>query len=113
VNIPPLSGQTYFCKSQYNLDKVGDPLLRGANKRVVEIISTDSDYFERVIFIVKSDKASMADRSLKNQACKYIDDTQFPVAKPRRQKLNVAYNVAKYVGIAGVGATIASLLMRL
>lgn len=47
-------------------------MLRGTTKRVIEVVNTENDYFERIIFIVKGDKTGVSEPELKKQARSYI-----------------------------------------
>lgn len=65
-------------------------MLRGVNKRVIEITSTDSDYFERVILIVKKEHVTMKTALLDKKAQLYVDSLSdpggAPPALPRRRR---------------------------
>lgn len=88
-------------------------MVRGANKRVIEVINTENEYFERVIFIVKNEKADKSDPFLTKEATEYIKGKKCNVAKRKKTKLDIMYIVAKYLGVAGVGAIISTLLMNI
>lgn len=47
-------------------------MIKGVNKRVVEITSTDSDYFERAVLYVRSDKLDLSSARLEEEAREYI-----------------------------------------
>lgn len=46
-------------------------MLRGVNKRVVEITDTQSEYFERIYFVVREDTAVKDMKKLRREALKY------------------------------------------
>ncbi len=48
-------------------------LLKGVNKRVVEISATDNEYFERAIFIVRCEKDNTDSNTLDRQAQSFIN----------------------------------------
>ena len=43
-------------------------MIKGVNKRVVEIICTDSEYFEKAVLYVKSDKPEVSSARLEAEA---------------------------------------------
>ncbi|MCM1480665.1 MAG: hypothetical protein NC085_13250 [Muribaculaceae bacterium] len=47
-------------------------MIKGVNKRVVEITSTDSDYFERAVLYVRADKLDLPSARLEEEAREYI-----------------------------------------
>lgn len=55
--------------------KEGIVLIKGINKRIIEVNDTGSDYFEKVLFIVKDNNADL--RNLKLEANKVVN-TYFP-----------------------------------
>lgn len=46
-------------------------MLRGVNKRIIEVNDTDSDYFEKALFFVKDD-TDFDNKLLENEAKKII-----------------------------------------
>lgn len=48
-------------------------MVRGVNKTVIEILSTDSGYFERAILFVNPEHSHMSQKRLKSEAEKYVD----------------------------------------
>lgn len=46
-------------------------MLRGVNKRIIEVNDTDSDYFEKALFFVKDD-SDFDNKLLENEAKKII-----------------------------------------
>lgn len=47
-------------------------MIKGVNKRVVEITSTDNEYFERAVLYVRSDKLDLPSARLEEEAREYI-----------------------------------------
>lgn len=91
-------------------------VLRGTNKKIIEIISTNSDYFEKVIFFVKNDKDVVNEHFLKKKAMDYTKQYEtVDILNPKKdkKKTNLIYSLAKYAGVAGIGATIASILTKI
>lgn len=47
-------------------------MLKGTNRRIIEINKTGNDYFEKAILFVKTDKTEYPTSTLQNQADEYI-----------------------------------------
>ena len=50
-------------------------MLRGVNKKIIEINNIEGGYFDRVLFFISDDKKSEPDSVLNNQAEKYVSDS--------------------------------------
>ena len=50
-------------------------MLRGVNKKIIEINNVDGGYFEKILFFVNDDRRSEPDSVLENQAEKYANDS--------------------------------------
>lgn len=64
-------------------------MIRGVNKRIVEVCKTDSDYFERIFFIVREDKLAEDEKLLKAKADEYLKNVTLdkaPTVKKKREK---------------------------
>ena len=55
-------------------------MIKGVNKRVVEIICNDNEYFEKAVLYVKSDKPEVSSARLEAEARDFMD-----VIVPRRR----------------------------
>ena len=58
-------------------------MLRGVNKRIIEVNDTDSDYFEKALFFVKDD-TDFDNKLLENEAKKIIHSYFEPQPKTSR-----------------------------
>ncbi len=47
-------------------------MIKGVNKRVVEITSTDHEYFEKAVLYVKADKSGLPAEKLGEEAKEYL-----------------------------------------
>ncbi len=47
-------------------------MIKGVNKRVVEITSTDHEYFEKAVLYVKADKSGLPAEKLGEEAQEYL-----------------------------------------
>ncbi len=50
-------------------------MLRGVNKKIIEINNVEGGYFDRVLFFVNEEKRSEPDSVLSHQAEKYVSDS--------------------------------------
>ena len=50
-------------------------MLRGVNKKIIEINNVEGGYFDRVLFFVNDEKRSEPDSVLSSQAEKYVSDS--------------------------------------
>ncbi len=60
-------------------------MLRGVNKRIIEVNDTDSDYFEKALFFVK-ENAEFDNKTLENEARKIIG-SYFEPSQQRSAKI--------------------------
>lgn len=49
-------------------------MLRGVNKKIIEINNVEGGYFDRVLFFVNEEKRSEPDSVLSRQAEKYVSE---------------------------------------
>ena len=111
-------------------------MIRGVNKRVIEVTNTKSPYFEKAILILKPEKAHTSDVELKSQADRYMSSldgfgnpstpyhggggcalqAKTPVIqkiKKRSLGQRVLLGMVKFVAAAGVGAGIVTMIFLL
>ena len=50
-------------------------MLRGVNKKIIEINNVEGGYFDKVLFFVNDEKRSEPDSVLSSQAEKYVSDS--------------------------------------
>jgi len=91
-------------------------MLKGVNKLIIEVSNPESDFFERAIFFVKPEKSNTVTRELSenvsgimNKAEAASKSGRIKPRKPRTKK----HSLLKFAGAAGVGAMLASLLIKL
>lgn len=80
---------------------------------MIEVINTENEYFERVIFIVKNEKASASDPFLTKQATEFVQTRHCSVPRKKKKKIDVLYNIARYIAVAGIGAVLSAFLMSI
>ena len=77
-------------------------MLRGINRQVIEISETDCEYFERVMFFVKPECASVSEGKLRERANAIAGKADKPpMTKIVRSRLRMA---ASLIAAAGAGA---------
>ncbi len=68
-------------------------MIKGVNRRVIEITGTDSEYFEKAVLYVKADKRDISPALLEDEAREYIgrlSPAKPPVPVPLALKLCAA-----------------------
>ena len=89
-------------------------MIKGINKRIIEVNDTGSEYFEKVLFIVKDNNADL--RSLKNEADRVVNayfpknDFVFKEGYLRKRK-NKQKNLILTSVIALIGIIITSIIV--
>ena len=53
-------------------------MIKGVNRQVVEVQETGCDYFERIIFFVKPEYASLSEGKIRERASLIAGDTPLP-----------------------------------
>lgn len=85
--------------------------VRGANKRIIEINSLDSETFDKAIFFVKNSRSGDDEKDLKNNAYIYLYDIcKLNRGKSRRRSF--LFSFFKFVSAALAGATVAFFIIR-
>lgn len=95
-------------------------MLRGVNKRIIEVNDTDSDYFEKALFFVKDD-TDFDNKLLENEAKKIIHSYFEPQPKTSRmgylryteekKKKTRKIKIFTVAGCIAVALTIATVLL--
>lgn len=66
-------------------------MIKGVNKRVVEITSTDHEYFEKAVLYVKADKSDTPAERLGEEAREYLGRI---VPVKRQRESNLVFKIA-------------------
>ena len=83
-------------------------MIKGVNRQVVEITQTDCEYFERILFFVKPEFASVSEGKLRERAGMMSSaGKKPPVTKIRRNRIAGGLCMA---GSAAAGAGFYALL---
>ncbi len=84
-------------------------MVRGVNKKVVEVVDLEHAYFERAILFVKEAKQEQEDRLLRQEARQYLKSLHYNPGVRKRMG-RYALTIIKLGGAAAIGATIMSLV---
>lgn len=88
-------------------------MIKGVNRQVVEVRETGCDYFERIIFFVKPEYASLSEGKIRERASLIAGET--PLPPPTKSKNNRLTDILKVVlgTLCGLAAGLAiSFLLR-
>lgn len=86
-------------------------MIRGVNKKIIEINNVEGGYFDRALFFVKEERRSEPDSVLSNQAEKYITDSCPLKYKKSFFGSETAKILLKMAISAGAGLTVGILLL--
>ena len=84
-------------------------MLKGVNKKVVEVMDIDNEYFEKAILFIKAEKQERDERTIKEKATSYLKDIRYTPRAPVTTA-TVLLGMLKFAAAAMVGAVIASML---
>ncbi len=73
-------------------------MIRGVNRKVIEIKKCNSDYFDRAFLLVRDDKSFSDEMTLKNSAELYLNT--LTKSSPKRGKLKRFF---KTLGLVSLG----------
>ena len=79
-------------------------MIKGVNRQVVEVSDTGSEYFERILFIVKPEYATVSEGKVRERVEQIAQATGAPPPTKAAAKLTAA---------ASVGAAVATLIAHL
>ena len=83
-------------------------MIKGVNHRVIEVMDSGSEYFERVIFFVKPEYSALSEGTLRDRARAVASNTSAP--PPSRILQARLMTVGALLAAAGLGAAIAFVL---
>ena len=86
-------------------------MLRGVNKKIIEINNVDGGYFEKILFFVSEDRKSEPDSVLENQAERYAKDSCALKYRRRILTWDTAKFALKMAISAGIGLAVGRLLL--
>ncbi len=77
-------------------------MIKGVNKRIVEINNTQNEYFEKAILYIKPEKSSLPQRELSEEAINYLNSLGFKKKSFAWQKLLVALGITLVLSAVAV-----------
>ena len=86
-------------------------MIKGVNHRIIEVMESECEYFERVLFFVKPEYSALSEGTLRDRARAVAQNSSAPppskIAQSRRM------TVAALVGAALVGAALAAVIVAM
>lgn len=82
-------------------------MIKGINRQVVEVRETGSDYFERILFFVKPEYASVSEGKIRERAGLIAGKGEKP---PVTRKKSEKYRQLAFLAVAAVAGFIAGVL---
>lgn len=86
-------------------------MLRGVNKKIIEINNVEGGYFDKILFFVNDEKRSEPDYVLNNQAEKYVSDSCALKYKKSFFSGETAKILLKMAISGGIGLAVGTLLL--
>ncbi len=86
-------------------------MLRGVNRRIIEINDCNSDCFERAIFIIRADAAAKSEATLRCEAERMMDNMSRP-PRPRRRKYKVSRRALWLITVSSLITAIAMTIAK-
>ncbi|MEG0541784.1 MAG: hypothetical protein RR461_10500 [Angelakisella sp.] len=86
-------------------------MLKGVNKKVVEVVDIENEYFEKAILFIKAEKQERDEKTIKQSAGDYLHSIRYT---PRTALTfpRVAVALLKFGSAAAVGAIAASMFIH-
>jgi len=81
-------------------------MIKGVNHRVIEVLESDCEYFERVIFFVKPEYSALSEGTLKDRARAVAKGSSAP--PPSKVLQSKLMTIGALLSAAGLGAAIAA-----
>ena len=86
-------------------------MIKGVNRQVVEVNETQCKYFEKIMFFVKPEYASISEGKIRERAGMIADSSTLP--PPTKLKRNRYFDVIKLIFSALCGAAITIVMLKL
>ena len=86
-------------------------MLRGVNKKIIEINNVEGGYFDKILFFVNDEIRSEPDSVLNNQAEKYVSDSCALKYKKSFFSGETAKILLKMAISGGIGLAVGTLLL--
>ncbi|MBQ7937870.1 MAG: hypothetical protein IJ283_05180 [Oscillospiraceae bacterium] len=86
-------------------------MLRGVNKKIIEINNVEGGYFDKVLFFVNEERRSEPDSVLSRQAEKYVSEKELLKYKKSFSGGETSKVLLKMAISAGIGLAVGILLL--
>ena len=86
-------------------------MIKGVNRQVVEVNETQCEYFEKIMFFIKPEYASVSEGKIRERAGMIADSYTLP--PPTKLRRNRYFEVVKLVFSALCGAAAAVVILKL
>lgn len=86
-------------------------MLKGVNKKVVEVVDIENEYFEKAILFIKVENQERDERTIKQRAGDYISTIRYTPRRPFSFPKLMLW-VLKFGSAAAAGALAASIVIR-
>jgi len=86
-------------------------MIKGVNHRIIEVMESECEYFERVLFFVKPEYSAMSEGTLRDRARAVAQNSSAP--PPSKIAQNRKITVAALLGAALLGAAVAAVIAML
>ena len=87
------------------------PMIKGVNRQVVEVNETQCEYFEKIMFFIKPEYASVSEGKIRERAGMIADSSTLP--PPTKLRRNRYFEVITLVFSALCGAAAAVVILKL
>lgn len=85
-------------------------MLKGINRRIIEINKTNNDYFEKAILFVKSEKIGCPQQTLTSQANLFLQDLQQSEKKNINKMRLVSYMLVAILSLVVIATILYSVI---
>ncbi len=86
-------------------------MLRGVNRRIIEVNTCDSDCIERAIFIIRADASTKSEAALRSETDRMLADMTHP-PRPRRRKYKISRRALWLMTVLSTAAAIVMTIVK-
>ena len=83
-------------------------MIKGVNHRIIEVMESECEYFERVLFFVKPEYSALSEGTLRDRARAVASNSSAP--PPSKIAQSRMMTIGALLGSAAIGAAIAVVL---
>ena len=86
-------------------------MIKGVNHRIIEVMESECEYFERVLFFVKPEYSALSEGTLRDRARAVASNCSAP--PPSKIAQNRKITIAALLGAALFGAAVAAAVVAM